>query len=58
MEFIFYIACMILGAALFAAGAWFRHNYIKPAPPPAQLPPGKNPWGGGFTYGEEDPRDK
>ena len=27
MEFIFYIACMILGAALFAAGIWFRHRY-------------------------------
>jgi hypothetical protein len=38
------IACLIsaiVGTALFAAGAWFRHRYIRP---PVQLPPGANPW--------------
>lgn len=36
-----YILASISGAALFAAGVWFRHRCARPT---VQLPPGENPW--------------
>ena len=42
-EFFAVLLSTIVGAGVFAAGAWFRHRYIKPEPP-ACLPREGNPW--------------
>ena len=42
-EFFAVLLSTIVGAGIFAAGAWFRHRYIKPEPP-ACPPREGNPW--------------